>query len=256
MTEDIFLGLKFAGTLATTVSRAPWYKYKFNKYLKPKKRILVVGESGSGKSQFIECLKEKGAIVTESTMNVRIVDITLPSGRRVEFTDTPGQQTLQDQRNRAINYICGKKYNGIINFVCYGYQATADTKEDDVFQAGTTNVKPNYLEDNRRKELDQVDEWIDRIDGNSGVEWVLTIVNKADIWYDQRQDVMSYYNSLYRERLSGIKNFKQIPLIAYCCVITPFCKKPMTIAMGEKEKVAMHHNLLETLSDLLHISWE
>ena len=77
----------------------------------------MVGESGSGKTQFLKVLQEKTEVVDKSTMTVSTVVITLPNGRRLEITDTPGQQTLKGQRIKAENDICKKKYDGIINLV-------------------------------------------------------------------------------------------------------------------------------------------
>lgn len=253
--EEILAGLKSAGDIAQAISKTPGYKVFINK-LRPAKKILLVGESGSGKTQFLNVLQEKAEVVEKSTMTVSTVVITLPNGRRLEITDTPGQQTLQDQRIKAENDICKKKYDGIINIVCYGYQASSDTKIEDVFQTGTSTVKQAYLEDNRKKEIKQVGEWITRIDSDSSVNWVLTIVNKADIWYSTYNAVMGYYNSTYRDELNKISNFKKIPVVPYCCVIAPFCDKPMTLAMGEKEKNTMHKDLLMILSELLHIQWK
>lgn len=255
MVTDMLMGLKYTATIAQVASKVPLYKRLYNGIL-PRKKILVVGESGSGKTQFINVLKLVGGTVKKSTMNVTIVTVSLPNGRKVDFVDTPGQQTLQDQRQRAINDISRNKYDGIINIVCYGYQVNDSTKESDVFQVGSSNVKASYLENNRQLELKQVKEWLPRIDNIKKLEWVLTIVNKADIWYEVKDEVMAYYNSSYHDQMVKIGQFIQTPTIPYCCVISPFFKRKMSIIMGEDEKLQMHLELYEVLGNLLHIAWK
>lgn len=252
---DLILGLKYTATIAQIASKVPFYKKVCNSLL-PNKKVLVVGESGSGKTQFINVLRAIGGTVKTSTMNVRTVTVPLPNGRKVDFVDTPGQQTLESQRRAAINAINRNDYDGIVNIVCYGYQVNDSTKEDDVFQVGTDNVKSAYLENNRQLELNQVGEWLPRIDSVKRLEWVLTIVNKADIWYENKQEVMAYYDSTYRNKLDKIGQFIKTPVIPYCCVIAPFFKRKMSIIMGEDEKLKMHLDLYETLGDLMHLSWK
>lgn len=226
----------------------------FNRNFRKNIRVLVVGESGTGKSQFLSTIHGKKEFVADSTMVSYSSKLELPNGRIVEFIDTPGQQSLMQDRKRRINAINRKGYDGIINLVCYGYQATEETNPSIVFQGG--QIKDSYLKENREKELKQLEEWLPNIDVESNIKWVLTIVNKADVWWEQKDEVLSYYNSdKYGTKLNEILRVSTTEVIPYCSVIVPFCHRPMTLIFGEKDKYVLHCHLCDELSKLIEQEW-
>lgn len=227
-----------------------WINRKFRKPI----RILIVGESGTGKTQFLSAIRAKKEFILRSTMASYPCKFELPNGRIVEFMDTPGQQSLLTDRKRKINAINRKYYVGIINLVCYGYQALEDTDASIVFQGDV--VKDSYLRENREKELKQLEEWLPNIDSNCEIKWVLTIINKADIWWEKKEEVISYYqNSKYAEKLNEIVRISQTEVIPYCSIISPFCHKPMKIIFGEKNKDELYCNLRDELCKLTNQEW-
>lgn len=256
MTETLIpTGLKAITAFAQATNSVNKLKKLYNKYICKTTRVLVVGESGSGKTQFLKTLTKVGGIEKQSTMLSHSVKLELADGHMVEFIDTPGQQSLQDQRGTAINDISRKKYQGIINIVCYGYQASSDTNLSDVFKSGTTEVKESYLDNNRKKELKQLEEWIPRIDSECKLEWVLTVVNKADIWYEKKEEVMAYYGSKYKDMMVRISQFEKSASVPYCSVITPFCNMPMQLTMTDDDRLIMHKGLCDQLALLMKLTW-
>lgn len=226
----------------------------FNKYCRPTIRVLVVGESGTGKSQFLLTICKKKEFVSDSTMISYPCQLELPNGRMVEFIDTPGQQSLKPERKRSIKDIIRKKYSGIINLVCYGYQVTEETDASLVFQGDV--IKESYLKENREKELKQLEEWLPEIDKDSNVKWVLTIINKADVWWEKRDEVIYYYkNTKYGEKLKELLKVSITDVLPYCSVINPFCHKPMKLIFGEKEKYTLHCHLCSELKNLTDQEW-
>lgn len=226
----------------------------FNRNFRKNIRVLVVGESGTGKSQFLSTIHGKKEFVTESTMVSYSSKLELPNGRIVEFIDTPGQQSLMSERKHSINAINRKNYVGVINLVCYGYQATEDTNPSVVFQG--EQIKDSYLKENRAKELKQLEEWLPNIDAESDIKWVLTVVNKADIWWEKQDEVLSYYKSdKYWGKIKDILRVSSAEVIPYCSVITPFCHKPMKLVFGEQDKYALHCRLCDELSKLIKQEW-
>ncbi len=256
--------MKFLTLLETSkeaiemVNEAPENYHKivklFNRYCRSTIRILVVGESGTGKSQFLSTVCKKKEFVSDSTMVSYPCLLELPNGRMVEFIDTPGQQSLEPERKRSIKDITRKKYSGIINLVCYGYQATEETETSLVFQGDV--IRESYLKDNREKELKQLEEWLSEIDKDSNVQWVLTIINKADVWWEMKDDVVSYYNDTkYGAKLKELARVSKTEVLPYCSVIAPFCHKPMKLVFSEKEKYTLHCRLCSELKKLTDQEW-
>ena len=226
-------------------------KYVFN-WMRPSIKVLVVGESGSGKTQFLASIRDKKEYVDDRTKVSVTRTLTLPNGRRVEFCDTPGHKSLKAERGRKINKIASGKFDGIINIVCYGYQSAENIDTSNIFKGG--EIKEEFLELNREKESQQVQEWLGRIYGDSKVKWVLTIVNKADVWWKNYEDVMSHYEegSTYNDTLQDIARISSISSLPYCSVISPLFGKPMTIVFGEKDKYALYDRFQKHLIDLIN----
>lgn len=138
--------------------------------------------------------------------------------------------------------------DGIINIVNYGYQSTEKTIVDTVFKVGTIEVKEEYLRENRKRELEQIKEWMEFVNAKGKVRWILTVVNKADIWYRKFDEVMDYYQrGAYFQQITELHHVADLPIFPFCSIITPFCGRPMILAMSEKEKREMHDALYEEL---------
>jgi len=226
-------------------------KYVFN-WMRPSIKVLVVGESGSGKTQFLASIRDKKEYVDNRTKVSVTRTLTLPNGRRVEFCDTPGHKSLKAERGRKINKIAKGKFDGIINIVCYGYQSAENIDTSNIYKGG--EIKEEFLKLNREKELQQIQEWLSLIYGDSNVKWVLTIVNKTDVWWANSDDVMSHYEegSVYNEKLQDIARISSISSLPYCSVINPLFGKPMTIVFGEKDKYALYDRFQKQLIDLIN----
>lgn len=244
--------LDLAGNIYNNHNKIKWL---FN-YCRKSVKVLIVGESGSGKSQFLSTIQENKEFSESRTLVSHKSTLVLPNGRRVDFYDTPGHQTLKQERTKIINEISRKKFNGIVNIVCCGYQAVEGAKASEIFQG--EEVKEAFLKENRAKELKQIQEWMPHIDKNSRVEWVLTIVNKADIWWERGVDAISQYadNSQYDNELRSLARVADVAIVPYCSLINPlFLGKSIKLSFGEKEKYALHVNLCKQLGELTGIEW-
>lgn len=224
----------------------------FRYYFYPPIRIVIFGESGSGKSQLICALTNSKNSNIGRTRNIEKKYFRLPSGRRVALIDSPGHSTYQAQRYNLGDQIKAKKIRGIINVVSYGY-CEADTAQDvSVFKTGENVVKEEYLNINRKKEVAQLDDWSRYVDGKN-TAWIITLINKADIWHNKREDVLNYYEnaSPYAEKLSNYKNCCTLHTFEYCSIIAPFCDRPMVISIGEREKEKLHNTFIVELQKII-----
>lgn len=244
----IFTGIRIL------VSVHRWTKrcvYLWNYCVHKPTKVLVLGVSGSGKTQFlnsflgIPMLEDNRTYVPENKYYI------FENGRKIQFVDLPGHVIHIAARQNYIDEITKNKIKGIINVVNYGYN-DAEVNNADVFKAGENEIKSAYLKDNRKNELNQLNEWLPRIHGGSKPEWIITIVNKADIWYDKKDDVMNYYESgEYGSEFVEVKRVTNHYVFQYCSVINPFGGRPMTIVMSERAKNEMQKHLKESLLRLI-----
>lgn len=230
-----------------TVSR---FKRFWNGLWFNRKRILVVGESGSGKSQFLSSIQKYGVCIDERTLVAEEIKMTLDDGHVIIFVDLPGHSTSREIRKRRISEISKGKYIGIVNVVCYGYQVIDEVNADKVFEAGTNNVKVGFLNDNRKLELSQIDEWVGHITLDSGIKWVLTLVNKADLWINDTNVSNYYEEGEYSSKFERIKSLADCVVIPYCSIIGNFYNRHLSL-IDEKEKIKLHNNLRNNLLKLI-----
>lgn len=228
---------------AKTVSRA---KYILNSLKRPLK-IAIFGSSGSGKSCFLSLFNGQ-KFPKESTRYNEEFIFTLPNGRKIRFVDCPGQTSYLSERNKIRKRILKGDFHAIINVVCYGYNETENMDLSIFDDQG--NVRRQFLEDNRRIELNQLDEWINDIDNNSKIKWILTLINKEDIWKETQEEVMTYYREgEYHRKINALSRVCPIHTRPHCSIISPFGGRPMMLNLSESQKVDRHLELIKQLQE-------
>lgn len=234
--------------LAKSVSNT---KYLFNS-LRPSLKIAVFGSSGSGKSSFLSNIYGR-PYDGESTQFTKIISYQLPNGRRIKFYDCPGQKSYVNERQKIKKQIMNGKYHAIINVVCYGYNITGSAKVKVIGPDGL--VRPQFLEDNKRVELDQLKEWIGDINTDTKIKWILTLVNKIDLWKDIEEDVKEYYsNSEYSRQFDGLNRFCKIHTNYYCSIIDGFADMAIQLKITEKDKYKLHEDLIFNIENFINTS--
>ena len=145
--------------------------------------VIVLGSSGTGKSAFLNWLRGLSVEISarDRTQNMKEVSGRL-EGTAFEFIDTPGDVGHRDQRAVAYARAMGKHKFGIINVVANGYAEREETKGLAFDKAG--NLKRAHLDAERKRELERVTEWATALAGG-GVQWLLTVATKADLWWSQ-----------------------------------------------------------------------
>lgn len=220
-------------------------------------KIAVYGDSGVGKSQFLRMISGKNSylLVSERTRNIERLNVTLRSGRKVQLIDMPGHESNKTVRDQILNEITRGKIDGVINIVDYGYQDSELLQADpsSAFKTGTNEVKENYLDDNRKREIKRTQEFIDRIGPDVRLKWVITVINKADVWHKQRQEVINYYTTgEYYTTIQTIEKASTLDVRPICSVITPFGNKEMILTYGERNKVSDFESLLSLIEERIN----
>ncbi len=197
-----------------------FYKTR-NRIWKRTSNVLVFGPSGVGKSTFGRVISD--TFVPEKHAQYR------SSANREEYqidlkTNTvlvvpPGQEDGRDFRWKELfsNLASGRSV-GIVNVVAYGYHSFRDLQLSDlsVYEDGMTKEETMraYTSLRREKKLDVLRYLKTRVQDAPGDIWMMTLIAKQDLWWDERNVVLNTYesgpyNQVIREieEAKGLKSF-------------------------------------------------
>jgi energy-coupling factor transporter ATP-binding protein EcfA2 len=217
--------------------------------IRQKKIIILFGNSGSGKSQFINSIR-KVVEIPDRTLATYSINKNIESFP-LKIIDTPGHAESSLFRKEEVSKIINGSIEGVINVVSYGYDESPDASRNIAYDLNE-NIKQEYLQNNRVMEIARLSEWVSWITP-SNIKWIINLVNKADLWWDDYQNVENYYkNSEYSEKFNSIKNYVHVINVPYCSIIRPFFGVRTSGHFGEEEKYALYNNLWLTLFNLIN----
>jgi hypothetical protein len=135
---------------------------------------------------------------------------------------------------------------GIINVVCYGYHEY-HVSRGKVLAADST-VKPDYLELHRQEEIKQLSEWTEILGDRLTAGWLITVVNKADLWWPERERVIAHYErGDYWTALRSAQVLKP-RVLPYCSVFQRFYgEAAMSGMFDQKDRDKCRERLLRAL---------
>ena len=123
----------------------------------------------------------------------------------------PGQLARMDRHWPALfKTVVNGKALGLINVVAYGYHSLElpSFPEHHLWKEGQSieEFADRYMEARRETEISLLDELLAGISAVTTPVWMITLVNKQDLWWDRRNVVRQHYeNGLYSERLDRFR---------------------------------------------------
>ena len=110
--------------------------------------------------------------------------------------------------------------SGIINVVSYGYhEGPASTSG--VFDAGGA-VLPEFLAQRRQMELRAIAEWKTLLGSKDVADWLMTVITKADLWWDVREAAYYHYQVGEYAQALGAAQVLQPVVLGYSSVVHRF----------------------------------
>lgn len=136
--------------------------------------------------------------------------------------------------------------SGVINIVSYGYHEY-HLDRGSVFNADGS-IRPEYLQRHRQEEISQLSEWNSLLGSPLTAKWLITLVTKADLWWDHRKDVVDHYKTgPYFAALGDAKSL-QPKVIEYSSVFARFYNTaPMSGFFAQDDRTLLQNHFVEAL---------
>jgi energy-coupling factor transporter ATP-binding protein EcfA2 len=221
MADPVTVGIT-AATATVKLAKEVGLWERMTLALQRKHSVLVLGATGAGKTQFIDSLTMELPPAIDYMNRTEFVDskMVLLEKHPFIFIDTPGQIEHRSRREEKIRDVMKLGVDGIINVVSYGYHESRAVGINTAVQDG--RVADGFLEQQREHEINRLYEWVPLIGHKDTAKWMITVVTKADLWWDRHDEVLVHYTSgAYYEALGEAKSLHPV-VLEYCSTFHKF----------------------------------
>ena len=162
--------------------------------------MLILGHSGTGKTSLIKNVLMPGikSIPSESTRESYELLCAPKNRHKTILVDTPGNPLFFNELKEQLEAVGAGQFLGIINVVAYGFtdprHITPDRDVPPAYASSDRKVNADRLSIERQAELEFLRIWL--VSNNwlhDKINWLVTIVNKYDLWAEYQSEVLSYY---------------------------------------------------------------
>lgn len=178
----------------------PWFQKVQFWFKNGRIRVLIFGPGGVGKSTVGRYLSgEILPVVGDLGYNESIIleKYTLDGGVLCDILVPPGQTRREHTWTELFQSLASGESQGIINVVAAGYHSfnSLSYQETQYYKSGMSisDFMAAYTDAMRQRELDVIEKLVPRIcDAKSNI-WMITLVTKQDLWWNDRKTVEQHY---------------------------------------------------------------
>ncbi len=184
--------------------------------------IMTFGTGGTGKTTlghlFTQGFTNQNKVPTYDR-SINIEEFKMPGDLVCTMYTAPGQERHQEEENASEGSNWSKLYQriarsksvGIINVVSFGYHSirTLDYTETNIYKEGMSQEEflQLHLEKRKLKEVEALSEIVPHVSAAPGKVWMMTVVTKQDLWWNERIDVERFYRQgAYHKEIEKIKS--------------------------------------------------
>lgn len=185
-----------------------------------KRRIAVFGAGGTGKTTLAYKLTGKAINSFTYHESPNIEKVSMKGKIIGEYSVAPGQEKRADRYwPELYQEITKGKVNGIINVVAGGFHSVGidnmSYTQTDYYKEGSEGeFLNNFLTSQKDVEIDILRKLADEVAKAPNKIWMVTLVNKQDLWWHDRASVKKHYmseayNTIIEDihKSKGIHNF-------------------------------------------------
>lgn len=251
MGGDVAIAYEVASELIKLAKKQGWLDRLLNVFRKQHK-ILLLGSTGVGKTNMLQSLTE---LIPEAIDYMSRTEFAKKHRVKVSrqpfiFIDTPGQALHAPRRSEEIRNAMKDGIDGVINVVCYGYHEYRQASGNAIKKSN--KVREPYLEQHRQIEIDALDEWTFLLGDRTVTNWLITVITKADLWWNQKDEVFQYYEKgPYYDALGEAIKLNPV-FIEYCSVFHKFYGRgPLAGSFDETDRARTKAHLLRILLEAI-----
>lgn len=176
-------------------------------------RIAIFGIGGTGKTtlgQFLSGRLKPDLMVSKYQESITMEEYSLGGDVVCTLLVPPGQGRRRPHHwPELYRNLARGRAAGIINVVAWGYHSFEGLSYRDLnlYQPGMSieGFLGTYLAEMRRVELDALKEIAPHLNAAPGRLWMITLITKQDLWWDQRDAVRRHYaEGEYNALIEGI----------------------------------------------------
>lgn len=218
---DIFAGIGALSSTITILETSKKVNSKtqmlYKRLREGKVRIGIFGAGGTGKTTLAYSLAGKlDELSLEYTETPTAEEVNIGKNVIGNYWIAPGQEErIQTEWPQMFREITNGKITGIINVVSYGYHATDPripwTGLNKYYTTGQSKADflKKFQEERLKIELKFLEELVPRIKDSKKKIWMITLVTKQDLWWQDRLIVQDYYTKgIYNEKIQEIQGQK------------------------------------------------
>ncbi len=269
---DFLTTIGFASSVITIAEKGKGIDVKLKnfvrKVLKGDYIIVIFGAGGNGKTSLAYTLnqEELDNLNYKETHNTE--QLKMNSDIWGHFLVAPGQERrIERYWADLLTKISTGKIAGVINVVSYGYHSVdignKSFKDTSYFNADRIdNFLDDFLKEKRREEIRYLKKIAEHIKTAPNKVWMLTLVNKQDLWWNKQKEVENFYkngeyNAIIEDIVSsrGTNHFlhEYISCSLFSCnfqIGSDFTKRTVE-GYDEPLRRANYNNFVENLNSLL-----
>jgi ABC-type transport system involved in cytochrome c biogenesis ATPase subunit len=179
--------------------------------------VVIFGPGGAGKTTLGNLISGKLDIRKSNQKYIESPDIEyfkFANHISGELIIGPGQKRRATATwNNLYTKLAHGNSQGVINVVSYGFHSFTEIGWKDLrqYQKGMNKqtLINRYLKDSKNEELRVIKEITPRLKDAKKDIWMITLVTKQDLWWDERINVLDFYTKgLYNKYIEEISEYR------------------------------------------------